>query len=345
MPRPATANGITKLAHGYRWRVMVGGQRITGTAITESAARLARAEAEIRYGGNPNLEPTVAELVAAHMAHSARAETTLENWRWAYEILPAPFLRRKACDVSPAIVAALWRQLGGQPPHRLVKLANLCSTAWQDALAVGAVQSNPWRAIAPPTPPPADEIVPPDPQDVAALIAAADPQFRVWLLLAAFTGARGGELCALRWDDVDWSGGSIMIKRSLTRSGTETATKTGRKGQRRVELDDDTLGSLKAHHEAAGGPWIFPRPDGHPMRPDGAAKRLQRLCRITGVDVSPHDLRHFAVTQWLAIGVPIPDVAALIGDNPKTVMQTYAHHVPSRRRDMVARLARLVRDA
>lgn len=81
------------------------------------------------------------------------------------------------------------------------------------------------------------------------------------------------------------------------------------------------------------------------MRPDGAAKRLARVAGAIGVDVSPHDLRHFAVTHWLSIGVSIPDIAAMIGDNPKTVMQTYAHHIPSNRRDMVRRLAQLIREA
>lgn len=81
------------------------------------------------------------------------------------------------------------------------------------------------------------------------------------------------------------------------------------------------------------------------MRPDGAASRLTALCARLGLDVSPHDLRHFAVTQWLAAGASIPDVAQLVGDNPKTVMQTYAHHIPARGRDMVRMLAKLVRDA
>ncbi len=81
------------------------------------------------------------------------------------------------------------------------------------------------------------------------------------------------------------------------------------------------------------------------MRPDGAAKRLALLCRRCERDISPNDLRHFAVTTWLAMGVSIPDVAAAIGDNAKTVMQTYAHHIPTNRRDMVRRLAKLIREA
>jgi integrase len=63
------------------------------------------------------------------------------------------------------------------------------------------------------------------------------------------------------------------------------------------------------------------------MRPDGAAKRLERLCRLLDLDISPHDLRHYAVTEALAAGASIADVARMVGDNAKTVMGTYAHHI------------------
>ena len=47
---------------------------------------------------------------------------------------------------------------------------------------------------------------PPEPQGVLELIAeaeASDPDLACFLLMAATTGARRGELCALRWSDLD----------------------------------------------------------------------------------------------------------------------------------------------
>lgn len=417
MSRPGS--GIVQIPSGaWRWRIMINGVRYSGTASTAAAARLARVHAEIDSGGTPVSSPMVGDMLNQHIAASKRAETTLANWRWALEHMPESFLGRVARDVKAPIVAALWRQMAGQPPHMLVKTANLCSTAWQDALMLGAVDHNPFRLIAPPTPPRAADIVPPEPADVRRLIDAADPWFRAWLLIAAYTGARGGEVCALQWRDVDLDGGTVMIRHNLTRTGTLKDTKTGAKGQRRVPLDDDALDALKGLREwprqqqepttrkgfayGAGSPtsiasvptsrptgtggssrvsasieantpsasnaetsseatvsrptpaadpsgshsasrWVFDRGDGHPMRPDGAAKRLARLARTLELDISPHDLRHFAVTQWLEMGVSIPDVAGMIGDNPKTVMSTYAHHIPSNRAHMVRRLAARVR--
>lgn len=79
------------------------------------------------------------------------------------------------------------------------------------------------------------------------------------------------------------------------------------------------------------------------MLPDGAAKRLQRVSARAGVRVSPHGLRHFFVTDMLAHGTSVPDVAAMIGDSPKTVLSVYAHWIPARSRDAVERLGERLR--
>ena len=55
------------------------------------------------------------------------------------------------------------------------------------------------------------------------------------LSLAVLTGARRGELCALRWSDVD--GNSIRFRRSLYRAGIERGEKSTKSGrERRVNL-------------------------------------------------------------------------------------------------------------
>ncbi len=55
--------------------------------------------------------------------------------------------------------------------------------------------------------------------DVQELIAEAektDTVLAIAIALAAVTGARRGELCALRWSDVDWPRWTLAIARSLT---------------------------------------------------------------------------------------------------------------------------------
>jgi integrase len=106
---------------------------------------------------------------------------------------------------------------------------------------------------------PADRATPPRPArstasapavaDVQWLVAEAektDTVLAIAVALAAITGARRGELCALRWSDVDRSRRTLSIARSLTvvdRVVTEGPTKTR---QRRDIAIDDALGTFLA---------------------------------------------------------------------------------------------------
>ena len=67
-----------------------------------------------------------------------------------------------------------------------------------------------------------------------------DPRLAPLLMLAALTGMRRGELCALRWTDVDLDRGQMEVSRSVVvvvpGGLAEKGTKTNR--TRRVALDD-----------------------------------------------------------------------------------------------------------
>jgi integrase len=83
--------------------------------------------------------------------------------------------------------------------------------------------------------------------------------FHIFLVLAATTGARRGELLALRWADIDLAQGSISIQRALVEGPTGPVlapTKTRR--PHHLELDARTLALHRAHHDAvhraASGP-------------------------------------------------------------------------------------------
>ena len=73
----------------------------------------------------------------------------------------------------------------------------------------------------------------------------------VWLRLNAVTGARRGELCALRWSDIDLSKGEVLIQRALVGHGRgeliEKDTKTH--AARRIALDATSV-TVLADHQA-----------------------------------------------------------------------------------------------
>jgi integrase len=196
------------------------------------------------------------------------------------------------------------------------------------------------------TPPRAEptEMRPPTPGQVAQLLefVARDPALHLYLTLAATTGARRGQLLALRWIDVDLVGGRLSIQRSLVEGpdGPLLVPNNTRRSYR-VALDAARLELLRSHHLAisTGGGMMSPenrfvfssdKAGTRPWSPNFVTKRFVRVRRAAGLGhFRLHDLRHFMATQMLDAGVPVPIVAArLCHARASTTLNVYAHAVP-----------------
>ena len=163
------------------------------------------------------------------------------------------------------------------------------------------------------TPPPLHtaEVDAPDPDEVRRIIEAAaaiEPTFATLLLIAALTGARRGELCALRWSDLDWQDGTLRIARSVYQVGGnwgEKSTKTH--AVRRIGLGELGLEVFRRHRDSVDAlanelgvivepnAFIFSRsPAGlEPIRPKVLSMFTFKVARQVGVDAHLHSLRHF----------------------------------------------------
>lgn len=211
------------------------------------------------------------------------------------------------------------------------------------------IPTNPASKASPPRVPKSQRTIP-SPQAVRRILEDCehhDPELACFLRLSAVSGARRGEVCALRWSDVDLESGSLIIQRSLYTGPKGQLLEKGTKthASRRVSLDPATRQSLARHRgtceqrakacdvELAIAGFVFSdTPDGaEPWRPGRVTLAFRRLADRLGVTgVRLHDLRHFAATQLLAAGVPVKTVSARLGHaNPTTTLNVYAHHLES----------------
>ncbi len=203
---------------------------------------------------------------------------------------------------------------------------------------------------------------PPSVDSVRAVVEEAearDPRIAPLLMLAALTGMRRGELCALRWTDVDLDIGVLEVSRSVVvvpGGLAEKTTKTDR--SRRVALDEVGVALLRAHRarvdewaREAGGTltddaYIFsPYIDGSkPFRPDNVTGFFMRVRDGLGLKtVRLHDLRHFTATQLIGAGVDVRTVAGRLGhSDPSLTLRVYSHVIEERDRAAAAVIGRVL---
>jgi integrase len=346
--------------------IRVGGTNPKPGAGTRLAdAELAKMVAEANKGNTATGAETVGELLDLFLDHAVsqgRSPTTLREYRRiADKVLRPEVGKLKLSKLTARDLDALYAKLTakGNKATTVRRVHALIGAALHQAERWDLVDRNvSLRATPPPVHAPAIEA--PDPAEVQRIIAAADaiePALASMLLLAALTGARRGELCALRWSDLDDKAGTLTIARSVYEmAGGGWAEKTTKTHQaRRIGLDELGLAILKRHRDqvdalaleldatVAPDAFMFSRsPAGlEPIRPDVLTKFTIRVAQAVGVDTHLHALRHFSATQAIAAGFDAVTVGARLGHaDPSITLRVYAHVLESRDRDLAASLGR-----
>jgi integrase len=314
--------GIDPLTNRQKYvtRTFRGGKR-------EAEEAIARFVTEVAGGSQAAQDTTVGDLIRDWLAMASRelSPTTARGYDWIVRTYVTPTLGRvPLARLRTAQLDRFYGQLrekGGQDGKPLSaatvrQVHAIIRRALQQGVRWGWITTNP-AALASPPKVRASQLEPPVPADVVKLIetaATGDPDFGCFLHLAATTGARRGELCGLRWRDVDLAAGAMTISRNVVEGANSAVVEKDTKthASRRIALDPDTVAMVKAQRQrmtsraratGAGLPddahMFSPDPDGErPLAPNDVTKTFIRVRKRAGLDgVRLHDLRHFAATR------------------------------------------------
>ena len=160
----------------------------------------------------------------------------------------------------------------------------------------------------------------------------------------AFTGCRRGEALNLSEREIDFDKGTVTLSGSVNKIDgkiVQGSTKTTR-SYRTIEVDTDILRLLDSQLEkraiekkALGSGYsdsnlVFANVDGTYLNPNRVYNQFVAV--VTKLDVPEiplHGLRHTHASILLANRVSVNYVAQRLGDTPATIMNTYAHVLPS----------------
>jgi integrase len=199
------------------------------------------------------------------------------------------------------------------------------------------------------------------PQQLAQflLYVRDDPLFGLWWL-AALRGLRRGELCALRWTDIDLIEGTLTVNHTIAHAHGRPYRDTPKTaaGQRTIALDHTTVAVLRLQQHRQqlqaqqtgtqcrpGGP-AFTR-QGREVRPDWLTHRFAALVARSGLPpIRLHCLRHSAATLALAAHVELKTVQDMLGHTSYAfTADTYATVLPDQAKQAAESTARLLLDA
>ena len=140
-----------------------------------------------------------------------------------------------------------------------------------------------------------------------------------------------GEICALKWDDLNFKTGELHIQRQVCYVTGELhiskpKTKTS---DRMVILPHAVVVVLREYHEKVDSEWVFPSrvKDGMPGDPQSVYRKMQIILeRAQCKRVRFHDLRHTFATTALEHGMDIKTLSAIIGHvSCATTIDIYSH--------------------
>lgn len=186
-------------------------------------------------------------------------------------------------------------------------------------------------------------------------------------LTLSYSGVRAGELCALKWSDIDFEEQTMSITKTYynptnnMKKYTLETPKT-KKSKRKIELEDIVLDELKRHKAgqnevrmAYRGTYydkgfIFANDDrypGYPMYIKKIEIRMARLLKLSKLNetLTPHSLRHTHASLLAEAGVGLTEIMDRLGhQDDDTTKNIYLHVTKTKKKEASQKFGELMKN-
>lgn len=182
----------------------------------------------------------------------------------------------------------------------------------------------------------------------------------------AYTGMRAGELCALKWKDINFEEQTISITKTYY-NPTNNTTKyqllppKTLSAKRDIIVDEELLDSLEEHRATQNiirmkhrktyydKDFVFAKMDinlGYPLYIKAIENRMRRLLKLAGLNKSltPHSLRHTHTSLLAEAGVELHEIMDRLGHkDDETTKNVYLHVTNTKKQEASHKFAELMR--
>lgn len=171
--------------------------------------------------------------------------------------------------------------------------------------------------------------------------------FKLGILISLLTGVRIGELCALRWEDIDFKECLITVNRTMQRVQVEgkdnkteiiiTTPKTNA-SIRQIPIPKmlvDYIIGFKSSNDQ----YILTNKNGNYIEPRVMQYKFKKYIQIAGIsDANFHALRHTFATRCIEAGVDVKVLSEVLGhSNVNITLDRYVHNSIDYKKDNIER--------
>jgi integrase len=181
------------------------------------------------------------------------------------------------------------------------------------------------------------------------LRVAEDHRLGALVTVGVMLGLRPGELCGLRWSDVDLDSGVLHVRQACKRERDEQGREVlvfgdpkTQKSRRSLDMPEPAVAALRRHARMQAAErlksrtWtdldlVFCTTVGTPIGPNNLRRDMAELTEKAGIGRwTPKELRHSAGSLLSAKGVPLEQIADLLGHTDTRMLErVYRHPVKS----------------
>ena len=157
------------------------------------------------------------------------------------------------------------------------------------------------------------------------------------IYISLSTGLRIGEICALKWSDINVTDGILTVNRTIERiyiiegekKHTELVINTPKTKNscREIPMNKELLGMLKPLKKVVNDDYYILTNDERPIEPRTYRNYYKRLMEKLDIPkLKYHGLRHSFATRCIEVGCDYKTVSVLLGhSNISTTLNLYVH--------------------
>lgn len=252
--------------------------------------------------------------------------------------------RIKVRDVKPAHIQKMLHDMEGKAKSTQKHVLAVTRSMFEVAVENGMVKKNPCVKSVRPRGEATEERAPlTSEQEQMLLDKARGTPIYLFVLLGLNLGLRRGELLGLQWGDIDFTAGTLSVRRSIAPAkgkydGEVNLDLKTEAAKRTLPLTPSLISELRAAKSGSKSVYVIPGKSKGFMGISSSTYYWDKLISALPFDAVPHQMRHTCITRWIEQGLDVGSVQYLAGhSNCRVTLDVYTHFRAEERLPEIAR--------